>query len=342
MNALITFLFMLPFLLPIVLANFAERERSVRILLFVYLGLLGGLVLLLGVGGLLAGLFFSGGTASETLHRSLPAMADSQIAMLTNAPWLSASLILVASTLSGVLMLLPVLRRVIAKVLPIDPQSAMHTTALMLTMLAIGMNLWQSAILTPFLIDQIAAGEAMQQATYLDVLVFPLLTLTLAALTGVGLYIRRDQSAVLARLGLTLPMPLHLLIAVVTTGVLVGLAIGTEMVWQQLDPEGYKQIGSLSEAMLGNFSGVLGALAIGGSAAIGEEIFFRGAYQPRMGLLLTAALFAIFHVQYGFSPATLLVFTIGLVLGVLRQRTSLTVCMMVHFMYNATLVLMGS
>ena len=44
MNALITFLFMLPFLLPIVLANFAERERSVRILLFVYLGRLGGLV----------------------------------------------------------------------------------------------------------------------------------------------------------------------------------------------------------------------------------------------------------------------------------------------------------
>ena len=56
--------------------------------------------------------------------------------------------------------------------------------------------------------------------------------------------------------------------------------------------------------------------------------------------LLMALLFASFHVQYGLSPATLLVFVIGIILGVLRQRTSLSVCMLVHFLYNATLVLL--
>ena len=342
MNAIFTFLVMIPFLLPIVLANFAERERSVRILLFVYLGLLCGVLLLLGVAGLFMGIFFSSPNAAETFQNASPGVNAVSLRALAGAPWLPASTILAVATILAGLSMSPASRKIVARVLPINPTSAMHATALVLTVLAIGLNLWQTAILTPLLVDQVAQGQAMPQASYLDVLVFPLLVFTLAALAGVGLYIRRNQSEALARLGLTLPTPLHLLIVIITTAALVALATGTEMLWQRWDPVGYQQIGSLSEAMLGDFKGLAGALAIGGSAAIGEEIFFRGAYQPRFGLFLSAFLFAIFHSQYGFSPATILVFVIGLVLGVLRQRTSLTVTVLVHFMYNATLVLMSS
>ena len=340
MNAVITLLFMVPFLLPIVLANFAERERSIRILLFVYLILLSGACALLGVGGMFASVFFASPDAADILQRSN--ISQIQIQSLQQAPWLAASGLLLSMTFAGALLLLPMLRRMVARILPIDAQSAVHATALVLTALAIGLNLWQTAVLTPLLIDQVAQGTTMPQASYLDVLVFPLLTLTLAALAGVGLYIRRNQSEAFERLGLRMPTPLHLLIAVATTALMILLANGMEYFWQTWDPVGYQRIGSLSEAMLGDFTGIAGALAIGGSAAIGEEIFFRGAYQPRMGVLLSALLFAIFHSQYGFSPATVLVFVMGLVLSVLRQRTSLTVSMLVHFLYNATLVLMGS
>ena len=51
-------------------------------------------------------------------------------------------------------------------------------------------------------------------------------------------------------------------------------------------------------------------------------------------LLMTALLFASFHVQYFLSPATLLLFVFGLMFGVVRQRTSLTIVILVHFLYN--------
>jgi len=70
------------------------------------------------------------------------------------------------------------------------------------------------------------------------------------------------------------------------------------------------------------------------SAGIGEELLFRGALQPRFGILLTAAVFALGHVQYALSPAIIEVFVIGLVLGWLRQRSNTTTCIAVHAGYN--------
>jgi membrane protease YdiL (CAAX protease family) len=60
-----------------------------------------------------------------------------------------------------------------------------------------------------------------------------------------------------------------------------------------------------------------------------------------MGIVLSTLLFASFHVQYGITPATGLVLMIGFVLGALRERTSLTVCILVHFLYNFTSVLLS-
>lgn len=65
-------------------------------------------------------------------------------------------------------------------------------------------------------------------------------------------------------------------------------------------------------------------------AAIPEETIFRGVMQPTLqkmlgrwpGILLTAVIFSLFHVQYGFAvPMLLSHFVTGLVLGLLRERT---------------------
>ena len=51
---------------------------------------------------------------------------------------------------------------------------------------------------------------------------------------------------------------------------------------------------------------------------------FRGAAQPRFGLLFTAVLFALVHNNYGLSLATLVVLVLGLVLGIERIRYNTT------------------
>ncbi len=349
MNAVLTLIAMLPFLGAILIANIAERRRDLNVLNYISLLLLCLLMLGLGAVGLGVGLFFASANAGAGVPAGtvtspnpiLTGMDPAAQQALASAPWITISLILLVMTVVAGLMMITAVRKVVANMLPIRADSPVHMAALVLTSLTIGLNIWQSVLLTPLATAQAATGDTAMTTTYFDVLVFPLLTLTIAAVIGVGLYVRRNEAEVFERLGLRGLTLKHVLIAIVTTAILVPVGLGTEMLWQQLDPAGYKQVGDLSQALLGGFSGIAGALAIGGSAAIGEEIFFRGAYQPRFGLLLSALLFASFHVQYGLSPATLLVFVIGLVLGVLRQRTSLSVCMLVHFLYNATLVLIG-
>jgi membrane protease YdiL (CAAX protease family) len=53
-----------------------------------------------------------------------------------------------------------------------------------------------------------------------------------------------------------------------------------------------------------------------------------------LGLWPTAFIFAIAHIQYGFTAATVLIFAIGVALGLVRRRYSTTTAIFVHFSYN--------
>jgi membrane protease YdiL (CAAX protease family) len=78
---------------------------------------------------------------------------------------------------------------------------------------------------------------------------------------------------------------------------------------------------------------VAGAVLVSVSAGVGEEVLFRGALQPRLGIVLSAALFAILHVQYQI-PGILMIFAVGAALGVIKQRTSTTFTILVHVVYD--------
>jgi hypothetical protein len=137
-----------------------------------------------------------------------------------------------------------------------------------------------------------------------------------------------------------MPTSRQLGLSLAVTAGLLALSFATQVVWRAINPREFEEVGGLSKVLLGNLTGVTGAFAIGAAAAIGEETFFRGAYQPRMGIALSSLVFASFHVQYGITIATLLVLVFGFILGLLRERTSLTVCIIVHFLYNFTSVLL--
>jgi len=82
-------------------------------------------------------------------------------------------------------------------------------------------------------------------------------------------------------------------------------------------------------------------------AGIGEELFFRGILQrmfirltknPWMGIILTAAIFSGIHFQfYGFFPRLLL----GVLLGAIYwYSSSLWVAILVHFLYDAAIIVL--
>jgi membrane protease YdiL (CAAX protease family) len=70
------------------------------------------------------------------------------------------------------------------------------------------------------------------------------------------------------------------------------------------------------------------------TAAIGEEIVFRGALQPIFGLWPTAIFFAMSHIQYTFTPAALIIVFVGVGLGWVRFKYNTTTSMVTHFLYD--------
>jgi len=92
------------------------------------------------------------------------------------------------------------------------------------------------------------------------------------------------------------------------------------------------------------FAGLLGPLTVGQAillaalSALGEELLFRGAIQPSLGLWLTSAIFALMHFpqRLRFAPWTLSAGLLGLAFGWLALRSAhLGGPILAHFVINA-------
>jgi membrane protease YdiL (CAAX protease family) len=83
----------------------------------------------------------------------------------------------------------------------------------------------------------------------------------------------------------------------------------------------------------------LGAVILGACAGIGEEALFRGAIQPRYGIVLTSLAFALVHSQYGLSFVILGLFLVGVTLGIERKYFGTPAAMMTHAIFNVIAVL---
>jgi membrane protease YdiL (CAAX protease family) len=93
------------------------------------------------------------------------------------------------------------------------------------------------------------------------------------------------------------------------------------------------------EALFKNAISPAGAVIVGISAGLGEELVFRGVLQPRLGILLPALLFTALHAfQYNFD-ALIWILILGMVLGYARKKTNTTTCVLIHGTYDLTLLL---
>lgn len=87
---------------------------------------------------------------------------------------------------------------------------------------------------------------------------------------------------------------------------------------------------------------VAGALGIAVVSSVGEEIFFRGFLQPRIGLVAQAVVFAIAHLSYVHVLEIVVTFSLALAFGLMYRRTgSLWGPIGAHFLFNLLMLLAG-
>lgn len=214
-----------------------------------------------------------------------------------------------------------------------DPESPVHTAAIILTLAllvyTVG-NLIVGGGLSGLAEEMLESGGVGIGETLLNQALW-----VLAACLGVGLFIRRTPAVAAARLGLRWPTLSDAILGVLT-GLLMyfGIIALTAIWFAAVTPEQLEQQTAVSQILTQSFNTLPIALLISIAVAVGEEIFFRGALQPVFGVWLTALFFTALHTQYTFTPASVGIFFVSLVLGFLRRRTSTSGTIIAHFVYN--------
>ena len=257
--------------------------------------------------------------------------------LAANLPNMGLSLWL--PSLFGLILLLPPVRRLAARAIPIDPARTVHAVALSLPALIV-VNLWFTLAFglgNLATIVQFGAAQG-QPAVTLVGLWSQEIMLAVMGVIGVGWLSRRGLAEALQRLGIVAPSARQVAGAFGLGLLLVPVVLVIEYCRQPAGHRG-EQRRAAAERAADRPAGqsIAGILTLGLAAALGEETLFRGALQPRFGLLLTALLFALLHSTYGLSMSTVVVFLLGLVLGVVRIRANTTTSMVVHATYNMTL-----
>jgi membrane protease YdiL (CAAX protease family) len=154
------------------------------------------------------------------------------------------------------------------------------------------------------------------------------------AAAGAGIWIYRSPRQVIDRLGLT--RPTWKIVAVAFGIFILGLVLNAIafQLTNQFQPDVIDEYEKVIEQTASDSQGPLAALIFGLSAGVGEELVFRGLIQPRFGIVFTAMLFTVTHVQYGITFIILGIFGIGLLLGWERKRFGTTACIFTHTMVN--------
>jgi membrane protease YdiL (CAAX protease family) len=297
-----------------VLANFGERNSTARLVSLIAGAALAGLALLVGllvVGGHL--LLYSAGTEGVDKFRA---------AMLVGVPLVTAGAL-------GLLYLWPPVQRAMARVIPVRPGSPVVYLTVVLGLLLVAQQ----------------AGAQVQPGTPLTLgdLLAQDVPLFILAFVGVGILVRRSPPETTERLGLIAPTQKRWwLIAVLGIVVFLAVAYGIERVADRLSPSSQQQVTNATNALFARFNNPIGVILLGLVPGVVEETLFRGALVPRLGVVVTAVLFAALHTQYALTFATLEVFVLGIGLGWLRVRSGSTLpCMVTHAGYNIAVGLIG-
>jgi hypothetical protein len=257
------------------------------------------------------------------------------LAVLSRGDRVLGPLVLLIGIGLGLPLLRPV-RAALARVTPLDPDSAIDMTGLCVVLGLLGLFVGNS--LAPMagappdetLIPSVGILELLVQAAFF----------VAVAYIAVGLPYWRDLRAATERLGIVAPDARTIGIAVAAMFAAFLVAGLAGLASQQFDPELSQALDDVVDQMTAQVQNPLGAVVLGASAGIGEEAIFRGALQPRFGILIPSLLFAMLHgPQYGFNVALLGLLGVSIILGLERKYVNTTAAMITHALFNAVQVL---
>jgi membrane protease YdiL (CAAX protease family) len=140
---------------------------------------------------------------------------------------------------------------------------------------------------------------------------------------------------VLDRLGIVRPALWQLLVAAAVAAAFYAISQGGQYLQEQLDPNLARRLEEATSHYYAGIGGVVGIAVIALAPGSAEESLFRGALQPRLGILLAALAFTAVHTQYALTIDTLLVFALGCGLGAVRRFLNTTTAIITHAAYNA-------
>jgi membrane protease YdiL (CAAX protease family) len=358
----------IPFLLLAILAYVGERYRDLRVVSFIY-----WLILMAATGLTIIALSVLALAKPSALDAMLtrkmlpPGGVD---ALFLPGGFTKLLAICAGIGTVGIVSLcayLPRVRRTAAGLLPIYADSFVHATALATVIALVGMLLVPLVVtgqppLLEMLIhfeahaeevqrehpgqgDVSATGKMIEDLSKQDQTIDNLallMWLVPSTVLAVGYPFARTIRESLVRVGLVRPTAFQvigaLFGAVALAGVMVGLDLGIQWLWQTMNwpTTNGKEFEKLIEFAINP----LGAAILGVVAGLGEELFARGVLQPRLGILLSNLFFTALHgLQYNWD-GLLSVFLIGLVLGVVRKKTNTTTSAIVHGTFDFILIML--
>ena len=258
---------------------------------------------------------------------------------------LAAGLALAASGGIGLFCFSSWVRRRAATMFELDPHSFVHATALAtavtMTLMSTIPLLAVHTPLTEWLFDPKSGLNLTGSELTVSSVLYGLIWAVPASFVAVGFPIKRTLREAQQRLALVWPNRRQVVMAIATALVLALAAGPVEfligLLWKAL---GLPMTDTHAvEALFKNAISPAGAVIVGISAGLGEELVFRGVLQPRLGILLPALLFTALHAfQYNFD-ALIWILILGLVLGFARKKTNTTTCVLIHGTYDLTLLL---
>ena len=235
--------------------------------------------------------------------------------------------IMITAVVAATLASRPVRGRV-ARAIPIDPDNPVHAYALVLAVILFG-----SQLATLVFVDVLAVDQSLPPLTIPD-LAASQAPFLIMALAGVGLYMRRTTAGAAVRLGVVRPAWWQIALAFAAAGAFFAFIQAADALSHAWTPDIASQVDKTTQHLFGGLESPAGIAALAVLPGICEEILFRGALQPRIGLLATAVLFASIHTQYGFSFDALSVLVVAVGLGLVRKYTNTTTSCVCHVSYN--------
>ncbi|UYU17911.1 MULTISPECIES: CPBP family intramembrane glutamic endopeptidase [Methanoculleus] len=256
-------------------------------------------------------------------------------------------LLLLGALVAGFASLVGLSRRFrgwLAGYLPFDPDSLLHTVALVviLAMILIPPVPLLVAGVPPFLSETfldllLESGDLLANTVTLNA--YTLFWTLIGSFFIAGACVRRTPRETLERLGLVRPTGKEIAFAVGAGLVLVAafhfidMALAMLVGWLGLPVTDMEAVNLL-------FAGTLtlpGVIMASVAAGFGEEVSIRGLLQPRFGILLPALLFASLHAfQYSWD-GLISVFIAGIAFAYIRRYSNTTTSAITHTVYDLVL-----